>query len=115
MHKHTFGKDRGFEILTSILDQGPKDQKRKINKIFTKYILELRELQFIHDYTIKIRWLERICYYYKEKLSTDISINEQIKDFGNNIIVSLYRNKLRQWELRGKNWFKRKEYQINKN
>jgi hypothetical protein len=115
MDKHTFGKDRGSEILVEILNKSSKRQKKYMGSFLQKYILELEELRFVQNYQIKIGWLERIYQYYKRKLATDLILVPEIKDFGNNTLVSLYRNKLRQWELRGKNWHKRNKRQINKN
>ena len=112
MHKHTFGTERGSEILIDILDKGPVYQKKHMNSFLQKYISELEQLQFVKNYRVKMWWLERIYQYYKNKLINDNIVDQKVKDFGNNVIVSLYRTKIRLWELRGKNWYKRREYQI---
>ena len=101
MHKHTFGKDRGLEVLTIILDESPKQQRKRACAFIQKYIRELEQLQHVPDSSVRVWWLQRICRFYKDELKQNTIYNDKLKDFINNALVTWYRNKMREFEHRG--------------
>lgn len=111
MNISTFGKDRGCQVFCMILNEQNKIQKRRACMLIEDYLSEIRELQKVENYRIKIKWLERIYLFYKNKLLSDKILNTKVKDFGNNVLITWKRNKLREWIKRSNNSIRRERRQ----
>ena len=101
IHPHTFGRDRGLEVLVDIINKSPKHLRKRANSFIQKYIRELGQFQYIKDYQVRMWLLQRTKQFYSNELTQDKLFDNKLKDFINNALVTLYRNKYREFEQKG--------------
>jgi len=103
MDKDTFGNFKMSHILIEMLDRdGNKKLKSKVCKHITRYINDLQQLRLLTDKTLQeILMIERRNYY--QKLFKDvvgIIENNEMFDFLNGLIITLYREEYRKIKRR---------------